>query len=510
MNDTKDKMKISIHKIILSLTIFGFLLVSCNNSEDDVISGSCNLTFISMVFEGANLTTRAPSSSSIDRKDFDLKFYIERKVGEEKKCATYIIPQNRPGALVSYANADSLNWMTATGEHLFYSWTCPWGEDSYKEDYIDGTRISFNQNDKMYEDVSDNKNCKVLETFIGAKAGPVSYDKNGEYVELQFQHLVSRIYIQKLQYTYTEEDGSVKYVDVNDGTITFTNMPAEAIFTREGDGRPVVKANPDGSMNATYSVGKGVWLYVCPDVDYSNVEFRINAPSIKNDAGSYGEFLGDFKSISFMRDLETDWWDNAHPGTTTLYAGEEMYLNMILRRGAGVVINVAISPWDTRGVREASAYPYLGIYDRSDLENFYNTFKDGYTDESEERMFATYGDQDDKEYKLYDDLTHTHARLPMGKKYPLNGMGHTITFSTTNSNSSSHGNNYVGVPKVHDIYLSDGKGHTVYIDDNYKVFIVNEDGSMTETGFEMTPLTGNNVKYYIDLETGKVTQTASP
>ena len=190
-NDKADKMKISIHKILLSLTVFGFLLVSCKNSEEDIIPATGNLTFIGAVFEGEDLTTRAPVSTSIDRKDYDeINFYVERKVGDGKKCATYRIPVNRPGVLVSYANEDSLNWVTATGEHLFYSWTHPWRDDKYKEDFKDGTRISFNQYDEMYSGVSDNKNCKILESFIGAIAGPVSFDNNGEYVELKFQNLV--------------------------------------------------------------------------------------------------------------------------------------------------------------------------------------------------------------------------------------------------------------------------------------------------------------------------------
>lgn len=499
------------------------VLLSACNTEDFPTERKGSLRFLGEIYQSSDMSTRAPEAKDIKREDFkeSPNFYIEMVTDGLKKTRTYRIPQEMNGILKNYDDgSDSLNWQTATGDHTFYSWTMPWireneGKDAFIKNGSDGTIVSFNQNNEMYKDLTDTKyyNCNILETFVGAKAGPVNFRENGEYVPMQFRHLVSKIYIDNIRFSYLDEKGAQQYYNVKDGRMTLINMPSEGIFYREKEDGPVVIANENASKEITYQIGPGKCLYVCPDVDYSQVRFRINISSNTNDNApgelDNGDFIGDFSSVTFERDPE-DWWDEARPSTTTLYAGEMMTLNMTLRRGKGNTINVAISQWTTQNVREGSAWPHEGIYDKADLTNFYNTFRNGYAEEDEDRMYGLYGSEDEKgnkEYKLYEDGSIDHARLPMGKKYPLNGMGHNVTFSTTTSN---HGNYTVAVPKCYDIFLSDTNGHTVYIDKDYKIWLVNSDGTMKATDYSLGALTGNNVKYYIDLETGKVTQSASP
>ena len=493
------------------LGIFMTFLMSCTETSNDSIDQFAQVNFVGSVLEDKEIVSRAPMSSYIYWKDFETNFYIEMQTEGNKYLGTYHINELVNGILLSHDN-DPLNWHSPYYEHSFYAWTMPWVEyDPYFNNQSDGSVISFLQDGEMY---------KGLETFIGAKNGPLTYDKNGQDVSLQFQHLVSKIKFEEINYSYVKDDGSVETIRNIGGKIQFINMPSTGKFTRIADGRPVVEGveGDENSSPTEYSISSGNYIYICPDVDFSKVEFRMTASSVPdNDFGSAGDFIGDFKQVTFERDVENDWWDSQRPSLTTLYAGEEMTLRMTLVRGGGVFVKVAISNWNTGLVREGTTYPYQGIFNASDFNIFYNTFNKGYDPEDEERMFDIYGETDEKgnpEYRVYEDITSNLRHFSMGKKCWLNGMGHTLTLThPTPYGPDANGDRYYNFPRMKDIYLADNQGHMLYIDKDFKVWIVNEDGSVKKATdnngeqYEMGPLDEGKNSYFVDIITGKITQT---
>lgn len=498
---------------------FSFLIISVLFStscmEDNIrMQGDGNLLFTGEVVESSETSTRGPEANPISRNDYDLVFYVSLKSEENRKCRTYLIPKpNGDGFLRSYQNQDSLLWQSTQNDHYFYGWTMPWIDESESERDInkdnleDGTRISFDVNDDMYtrNGTSASNYHASLEKFIGAGKGPVNYNNNGEYINFQFRHLVSKIVISTFRYSYVDKDGNYQTPSV-EGSITFIGLPAEGVFIREGEYGPIVKPNPD-SKQVTYSVKSGTVLYVCPNIDLSKVSYRISSQS--KEIESAGDFLGDFSNIYLLRDLNDNWvitQMNEHPGTeptTTLYAGETLELNIMLRQTIGNYVAAGIRSWDTQDVRETGAYPYLGIYNENEMKNFYDLFQDGYNEDDEERMFQTYGDKETREYRLYNDVSGVNHGFRMGKKYILNGMGHTVEFVPNSSGE-------IKISKAKDIYLSDGKGNVVYIDEEFNVFKINEDGSRTYIDNLENSKFNGAAGYGINLEAGTIRGTSTP
>lgn len=511
-------MKLYIQRYLFLIAGFLIIASSCSDEFEGEKTGSGHLWFTADLYEGDDVSTRGPGAELLNRTKFDHNFYLAFKNGDKRKCNIYLIPQDRDGVLRSYGTTDSLIWQSAVTEHYFYGWTMPWvDKDPYMDEpgeENDNTRISFTPDDDMYltgtdTDTPRNIYEKSLENFIGAGFGPVTYNNNGEYINFQFRHLVSKIYIETFRFSYIDEQGNPINTPVN-GTMIFDGLPAEGFFIREGEGGPFVMGNPE-SKEVSYTVGSRTTLYVCPNVDFSNVKFKIRSQDPK--IPSAGDFLGDFSSITFERDYSDNWiLENMllHPGTDpehTLYAGETLTLVVTLRQSKGNYVAASIGGWSTQGVREAGAYPYPGIYNGNQLRSFYDLFRDGYDDEEVERMFNNYGDPDENEFRLYDDLNEVSHGFRMSKKYVLNGMGHTIIFKPTHT--SSDGNPYVKISKAKDIYLSDTEGNTVYIDENFNVYLVNSDGSMTLTD-HLDDLPSNRNAYNVDLKTGKVTFASTP
>lgn len=513
----------NIYKILCPAFFCLLVLAGCDAVEPADGSTGMPLTFTGRIMDASQTVTRAPNSYNISRDSFDTKFYMEKIVGSDRNCATYLVNLDRSGILANY-QTEALKWSSPSLQHTFYSWTMPWilnyekdsdpfvleeidGKDN--ENYlVDRTRISFVADDPMYAHVPENKNCAILETFIGAKAGPVSYNTNGEYVNMQFQHLVSKIYIETLRFTYIDADGSLKNRDVV-GTMTLQGLPSEGFFIREGDKRPYIVPNEEASNEVTFDVKKGTTLYICPDVDFSNVKFRIKAQSGVTDNG---DFIGDFKSVTFVRD-ENDWWDK-DKDNHTLYAGEKMTISIYLRQGRGTLFSTSISPWDPQDVREGIVHSRQGIYSANEMQTFYETFRNGYSDAEEERMFKNYGyeDGDLREYRLYEDISNITHGFRFGRNYVLNGMGNTVNISRTYDNCQ------VRISKCKDIYITDNDGHKVYINEYFEIFTVAPDGTMTKTGQlpelnnpDGTPVTDRNGKpynaYTLNLQTGTATLT---
>lgn len=527
-------MRSYIYHYILLFTSFIAvgLTIGCTNDELEIkdFKHESRLIFSGYILEDCEPETRSPGDPQILlRENFDLKFYFARMVGTDRACGAYLIPKEYPGLFRSYGDIDSLIWKSPTEDHIFIGWTMPWiidyndndGKyihyDPYIHEFEDGTRVSFEADDKMYDDVrkygndiiKDNTNCDILETFIGVRSNPLNFKTNGDYIaNLNFRHLVSKIYIQSIVFSSLDKDGKLTTSNINSGSMTFRNMPSEGVFYRERDGWPAVVANPDAKQEITYEIGANSVFYICPGVDFSNVEFKIKA--INSGITDYGEFLGDFKSVKFIR-LDNDWWDKEHiedpKCETTLYAGETMSLKLNLRQGKGTYVSVGIGSWDTYNPREGTSYPYQGIYDSNVLSDTYYVWggSTSYDEDIEDQIFSIYGDtyydengEEIKEIRFYEDCIWKLA-IRLGNKYEINGMGHTVTFTQTYSS------NKIRIPRIKDIYLKDQDGNTVYIDENYNVYKVDSYGNMTKTGTLEELEEGKN-SYLINLSTGEVSQ----
>lgn len=491
-----------IHPIIIFSIIVLLSLVSCDDREPD----SGNLIDSSICFKTSlyGNMTRGPGVSYITRDDYDGLFYIDRFTEDTHKRSPYVIHQKRNGVLSSFGVTDSLRWFSKNGAHTFYCWTLPWHEVDQNNIYSDSewnnsqlevqTEISFEENAEMYGNNPENYRF-CLEKFIGGKTGPLTYNVYGEYIDLRLQHLVSKIII-------TSVELDKKKVD---GYITFEGLPSEGTFNRYGTDRPEVTGNEE-SESTTYSfIGNATnTLYVCPDIDFHNVKFRIK---VNSGVTEQGEFLGDFSTLQFNRDME-DWWDYAHQNPSILYAGEVMNISITLRQGFGTQVSLSIGGWSNQPAREANDYPYQGIYHPSDLNELTQKFPGGgdgkYAgkEDIEESLFEKFGNKETGEYDLFTDIDDISQRLAIGKRHVLNGNGYTLTFSKNYNNTQ-----YVRISKMRDVYLVDPDGHTIYIDNNFDVWIVGADGNKVKTTYHLDDLDENNENencYEINLTTGEV------
>lgn len=493
----------------LSVILFSFIIISanifvgCEDRDKLSINLENTLLFTGRLYESADIDTRGPASSAITREDYSGWFYMDMVTKGEHFCGQYYIPEKSPGVLRSFGEQDSLIWKSKYDEHTFYCWTMPWLErDSYIDEKVSNepTIISFEETSEMYKIINENQEERyvALEKFIGAKGGPLSYSEYGEYVNLRFQHLVSKIKLKSVKFSYTDADGKLQSSDVN-GKIIFEGLPAQGIFDRNGQERPEVKADPD-SRHVEYSFNGSTskTLYVCPDIDFSKVKFRIQAQT-----ADAGDFLGDFSALEFLRD-GADWWDETHPDPHVLYAGEVMTMSIILRQGIGTDVSLSISNWTNQPAREASSYPYEGIYDSSQWNDIYNSFPSGTYNNDEElenTLFKKFGNQDTGEYDLFTDIDGLKQRAKIGKRYVLNGMGHTLSFSSYYDDSGP----IVRISRMRDIYLVGPDGLTLYIDENFNIYTVDEFGAMSATGYSLDPLPDKMSSYIIDFSTGKPT-----
>ena len=323
--------------------------------------------------------------------------------------------------------------------------------------------------------------------------GPVTYRDNGEYVELRFQHLVSKIRIGTLSLItatgVTKRDAR--------GTITFIGMPQTATFDRHpksGGGPVVTPNNKEGDLfDVTYDLGQVSVFYIPPETDFSKLRFRIHLTNPEYNAE--GDYFGDFSQVVFDREVYQEW--DADKKETVLYAGEEMILNLTLTQGHGVGVTLTIQDWNMDATGTGKAYSHPGIYSSGQGQDVSNVFAGDYTDEQAEDIFEKYGD-DENVFFLYDDIDLSQVNFSMGKDYVLDGMGHTIHLQPTSRNPHQ-----VRIGNCRDVYITDGE-FTVYIDSDGNLFKVDEKGNLIQPGKKLPELVSSQNSYNIDLETGEV------
>ena len=485
-----------VYKIKNIIIAIGFLsgFISCR--EENLELKDTKLTLEATLLVQKEVPTRGELTiNNITKSDFDIPFYIEMESDGQTKFGIYEVKEGQEAQLSSKESSETLNWLSPTKNHTFYSWTMPWTEDTYKPGENTQTQISFDQNNPMYVGLGSNrnKNCRILETFIGTKAGPVNYRDNGEYVELQYQHLVSKIRINSL--LLIKSNGTTDKTVT--GTMTFLGMPQTATFDRRPSdgGAPTAIANTgvEDPKDVTYDIGQNNALYVCPGVDYSNLEFKIH---LNNGNSDEGDYYGNFSNVKFDRE-EYPGWDDGK-SETVLYAGEIMNLNLTLTQGHGVGVTITIIGWEVKSTKTGTSYSHPGIYSSSQAQSVSDTFANNPSEGDIDEIYELYGDEIDgnKEFPVYEDIELNQGTFSLGQDYTLDGMGHTLKMSPNNSTPHK-----IRIGNCRDIYITDGE-YTVYIDPEGKIYTVNADGKMTDTGNKLTKLSGQKTNYQIDLTTG--------
>lgn len=484
-------------KSILILSIWCMVLSACSNEEEISTGENHSMKILATVEEGVAVTTRADVViNNITYADYPTPIYIRMDVdgNQEPSSGVYSVKSGYEGRLE--AESGELNWFNLTSGHTFYGWTMPWKEDT---DINSGGYEVVHFNPDMYNshstpDLSEEEktNCAILEKFIATKEGPVNYNDNGEYVELQFSHLVSKVFIQSIN--LITNDGTT-WQDVV-GEMTIFGIPDRGYFLRhpeEGKAPYILHPKDAGGSqykefeekDVTYKVSKNVAFYLCPEINFSNLDFKIKliSPSIH---GETGEYYGDFKAVNITRQRD-DSWDSGKD-RNTLYAGEVINLNLTLRQGNITGVTAFISDWTNKERYTSNNYPHPGIFTNDQL---YDVFKGTKSQEEKEQTYADGEDSQGKIFHVYNDVELEDSALNMPDGDVLDGMGHTIKLTPNRSGN-------IEVTNVRDVYITDGT-NTIFIDKEGNVFKVDSDGKLIE------PSTGSlKGKTNINLSTGRL------
>lgn len=477
--------------------------------------------------------------------DFFVQLNITDKSGQNvEKIGVYNVPSAYEGRLDPKNPEQRLDWQNLDRRHTFYSWTVPWLETS--PDFLSGNQgatdseyyfpsaetipVNFFNSSEQYG-FDENKNNAVLEGLVGAKSASLSYEEHGKFVELTFHHLVSRIIIESLILIQT--DGSVQ--EDLQADMTFVGMPVQAtLYPHPKDnlnpeykipagsgprvGGPYVES-PDTGV--TYFIANKANIedifYVCPEIDFSKIDFQIKLNSEKY--LGYDTYYGTFDDVIF--DRETGWgYDRGDDATGSiedqkiLHAGEEMRLNIVLIPGIGPGLRVIIRNWSTDKPYDSEYHSYPGIYSDAEIQQFidmmFNFTQSDYDNPPPEleMFYEIYGHEENgKKYiPLYENVTlprHGNSNpsniFPVPNGYVIDGMGHTVTMSTNGPNNEGHqGQRYFNVGPVRDIYLTDGT-YTIYIDPEGWVCVLDETTGIWEKKEQLPELVSPNKGYDINI-----------
>ena len=496
--------------------IMALLLASC--TSDTPYASGRRVTFDASIGQETAVSTRAGITFDPVRSDHykNLPFYLHAEVDSDQgiihETAKYQVIPGMVGRLA--AVGEEMLWYNKKDPHTFYAWTLPWQEDDqFKTEPGAESPISFlpaTYREMTSLDEKDCINCGILERFVAAKTDPLSYNTNGELVELYFQHLVSKININvtKLIGGWVDGEGA-------EAVMTFLDMPQQGLFHRRPvDGRaPYVENNKENkAMGVTCDISNPeTTLYVCPEIDFSQMRFAIH---FNDGKGNRSDYSGDFKSVIFKRpDDELGQWDEDKK-STVLYAGEEMTVNLVMRNGVAQIFDANIKQWSEK-TATGTSHAKQGVYTLTELQDIYNKFAGGgYSEADVKEVFDLFGVEVDGEkiIYLYEDLATTHGHFPLDPAFILDGLGHVLQMRNTSRKfpDGTTRSNCAQVPCCRNIFLTNGE-HMIYIDENYHIWKVDpETLEMTDTEKELTPrpLPSGRKSYFIDYETGD-TDTSS-
>lgn len=550
------------------------------------------VNFAAKVASGAQIETRARNSSYVynitaglggySGIDFFMQVLGKDKTGTPKSdIGTYWVPSGSSGTLSPKLGEKSLNWVYRNSEHYFRGWTLPWMQDEYDystepivinfkdtpiNEYL--STVTGSSSSRGYINWKDNswKNGEDLEKFVGAVQGPLTYINNGEFVTIQFRHLVSKIFLNN--FAIIDNANATSYTNLK-GNITIYGLPKTATFypnplNEDGSpAQPYVAMQDDfnypqdegvtfaitnishyyhwESSSYTYGQYKDCW-YICPEVDLSKLSFKIEIyESYKEgegeDAeikwrlspshGNHGAYYGDFKSISLTRN-GTD-YDDIPTGTdkTTLHAGEYLSLSMNLYEKGNPSVKGTIRSWGSTS-RTASQHVQPGVYSYTEAREMSDAMNSKNPDRIQEYwdLYGSgentndnpddpnYGDDLDIFY-LYEDIgasgsgTSSYTKMSsyyVADGYILDGKGHTINVTGTS----------ISIGHMRDVYLryyysSTTNGVTttteyiVYIRPDGQVCLVDTTGGTYQeipTQYNVNDMTKN--PFTINLQTGRL------
>lgn len=511
------------------------LMVSCvsESPENFDHEKSEGVIFNAKVIEDNSVKTRF-DSAYIEIDKYDTNFYIELCCDEESgepftETGTYVIPSGYSGRLGSKVDNEALNWHDLTSPHTFYGWTIPWSKDYYAngKPTTDPIIVTFeNSFDTPSDQMGENFNNKILETFIGSKSGPYTYNTHGRYVDMTYFHLVSKIKIGTFK--LTETTGAIQRN--LKAEITFINMPTSGKFYPHpsDNSAPYLKPDtPNPNSGITYYISnkpeedESDIFYISPETDFSQISYQVKLTNINY--ASYSTYYGTFDTVEFVRNGE-DFDSKENNDSKILHAGEMMTININLIPGVGPGISLLIDKWSTDGEQKAQYHTYPGLYSEAEMKALLNGFLsqqliDGkITMDGLQQLYETYGHKNEKGEMVFDlfenmDISEKSALsdgniLPVWKDYILNGLGHTVKMKTNSWSHVFNSDPYYNVGPVRDIYLTDTQGNnTIYIDNDGFVWIYNATAnSFDRTENQLTPLEDNKYSYNIDALTGQVVQ----
>ena len=503
------------------LFIFCLLLISSCSTDDSLeMSRSGEVSIRAYEVSGSDVSTRALVNEPITYQNYGSQRFYIYSVSEAEALEEYVPTSGVSGQLSPAVPGESLVWYNKTANHTFYGWTIPWGEEQYKKGANSQSIVTFVEQDYINMGITDRDqyfNCRLLERFIGAKTGPINYYSNGEIVDMNFQHLVSKIHVGPVR--LISDDGTTSS-NVN-SKITFYQLPRTAIFDRmpEDGSAPKVIEDPLAEYGVTYSIGSPADLYVAPNQDFSKMQFSVH---VETASGAKGDFFGDFRSVVFQRDgTDQPEWDNGK-SPTILYAGEEMTINLTVSSGNAGTISVSIADWNVVNRGNATTYARKGLYTSSELKDMANklgsasNMEEGAVDE----IFDIYGVEEEgpdgkteRVIYVYEDLEIDGSQLPTTRDLILDGTGHTVQMKTTthvvdimdeNGNITGTKNTTVfHVGNVRNIYITDTNGNLIFIDEDRRVWTMNPETQELEPTYIVLPeLVSPYNSYYIDIEKG--------
>lgn len=492
------------------------------------------------------MESRAPSSVAILSSRYGTtKFHIHvsgiNRLGEkESRHKDYVVSPGKSGLLLS-ADDDGkkpLNWLSRKEKHEFWSWTTPWlpdeehiessdsddipddeinsdskeisPEELYAPMQIEFKNTSIVETDKDAKFTGGWRNGQNLELFVGASSKDLVYQDNGEFVELQYRHLVSKIFLASFTLVNNATLTSASNLK---GNITFYGVPDKAIFyptpydangdlIKDQDGnplideygnplsRPIVKADKNAGNIVTFALtnnsshpnnpsfteenGGGIlqpgssistitlydcW-YLCPEVDLSKVSYKIEIYEYVNNVGwirnrTYGlngAFYGDFKSVKFSRKSGNNYDIGDGSDDTVLHAGEYLILNFNLSTKGNASTSGTIVDWSkyTQN-RQASTHSQSGLYTFQESKTLSDIMKEGDPDKINE-YYEMFGSG----HKTSENPDDPNFKDDLKILKLMDDIGYNGTGTSTSSSSAKMPEFYVA-----DGYIVDGQGHTV-------------------------------------------------
>lgn len=422
--------------------------------------------------------------------------------------SSYYIPSLYDGVLIAGEDQKTLNWFSRSSTQYFWSWTTPWDNENhnpavtpYRIDFKDTYISETNQYASSWNEGSW-ANGACLDKLIAACVGPLSYESNGQYVELQYKHLISKVLIGE----FVVIDNSTATVLSNlKGNLTIYGMPRSAMFyptpvefDDEGNlkpGRPYVAMDEDfdyshdesvtyaltnysnkyfyndagtrlsNSIKSASSSSTVYYFYdifnICPEVDFSKLSFKIEIYEYKDgewilsrEHGNNGAFYGDFKNIKFTRNPGDSNYDNPDGGDDyILHAGEYLQLGINLNSKGNPSMRGEIFDWSQRSQnRNAVQHDRNGIWTMNEGMELSDAMKSGDRDKIEE-FFDIFGSGENTDNDINDP--NYGDNLDIFKLY--DDVGSSGTSQNTYDGPSGKFREF----QIADGYILDGLGHTI-------------------------------------------------